>query len=417
MLNNILQNIENSADEMSASYAGARLRSAFQPIVSLAHHQTVGFEALIRGSLPSGQPLLPQELFSRARTEFDTVYLDRLCRALHISTFQRAQNNSDWLFLNVNPGVIVHGVKYGTFFRELLAKIRLSAEQVVVEILENTLLDESQLDNCVAFYRDLGCLIAIDDFGAGSSSFQRIWRLKPHIVKLDRSIIFNAASNATARRMLPSIVETLHEAGGLVLVEGVETECEAMIAMETSADLVQGYYFGRPAAELAPANSVAPFVSDLFSQYRRVLDDNLADIGFPVHAAALELAAGCLDGNLEVRPDHLECLHQLLLLPGAECCYLLDQDGKQVGETHRNLRPAHHENRHFKPLRSGPGTIWIRRPYWRRAMLKPNEVQCTRPYLSIVTSRLCITLSVAYQSPAGLRVLCFDLDCETLKCN
>lgn len=288
MLKQILSQINNHDGPMPVSYMGMSLKSAFQPIISLAHHRTVGYEALIRGSLPDGNPVFPPDIFSRAKAEADTVYLDRLCRALHINTFQQTDNGMHWIFLNVNPGVVVHGIKYGTFFKELLAAVQIPPERVVIEILENALLDEYQLDKSVAFYRDLGCLIAIDDFGAGHSNFQRIWRIKPHIVKLDRSIICNAAADATARRMLPSIVGTLHEAGSLVLVEGVETKQEAMIAMETSADLVQGYYFGRPATYLSSADAAAPVVADLFAQYRETLEFSRGQVKYPEHVAAIQ---------------------------------------------------------------------------------------------------------------------------------
>ena len=93
---------------------------------------------------------------------------------------------------------------------------------------------------------------------------------------------------------------------------------------------------------------------------------------------------------------------------------MLDHHGKQLGETKTRHLALDQDNRHFKPLESGQDAIWIRRPYWLRAMLKPGEVQCTRPYLLIRTGRLCVTLSVAFESPQGIRVLCFDLDNEIL---
>ncbi len=417
MLKHIIKNIDTAASGLSAGFSGVTLETAFQPIISLAHHRAVGFEALVRGYSQAGKPVYPPAIFSLAQTEFDIVYLDRLCRALHVSNFKQANHPTGWLFLNINPNVIVHGKKYGTFFRELLAAAGLSPDQIVVEILENTLVDEPSLDNCVAFYRDLGCLIAIDDFGAGSSNFQRIWRLKPHIVKLDRSIICNAANDVVARRMLPNIVNTLHEAGSLVLVEGIENEAEAMIAMETSAELVQGYYFGRPVSGPIVADSAATVVSELFTQYREVLGLRQGGDKYQSYVAALEHAVACLEGNAGIFSENLDCFKPLLVPKGGECCYLLDHHGKQLGETCVNQSAVYLGDRHFKPLESGQGAIWIRRPYWLRAMSRPGEVQCTRPYLSIRTGRLCVTLSLAYDSREGIRVLCFDLDCEAAEGN
>jgi len=415
MLDAIHSQIQSIDGVVSSHYADITLQSAFQPIISLAHHRTVGYEALIRGSRPAGESVFPPDIFSLAKTELDTVYLDRLCRALHVSSFQCAGNESGWLFLNVNPDVVVHGIKYGTFFKELLTALNMPPERVVIEILESALLDERQLDAAVAFYRDLGCLIAIDDFGAGHSNFQRIWRLKPHIVKLDRSIICNAANDAIARRMLPSIVGTLHEAGSLVLVEGVETEQEAMIAMETSADLVQGYYFGRPASVLSAIDGASDVVSALFSQYRESMELARGRIKYPEHVVAIKQAVVCLNSVADTRSESLDCLKALLALPGAESCYVLDENGIQVGETYAIDHKGQQASNLFKPLERSQGAVWIRRPYWQRAMSQQGEIQCTRPYLSVATGRLCVTLSVAYQSPLGVRLLCFDLDCDVLE--
>ena len=99
-------------------------------------------------------------------------------------------------------------------------------------------------------YRELGCAIAMDDFGLGRSNFERIVALRPDIVKIDRSIQTAAVGDAKSRRMLPSIIELLHESGAQVSVEGVESAREALVAMESGADQVQGHYFAAPAGEL-----------------------------------------------------------------------------------------------------------------------------------------------------------------------
>ena len=115
--------------------------------------------------------------------------------------------------------------------------------------------DETRLALAFEYYRTLGCLIVIDDFGAGYSNFDRIWRLKPDIVKIDREMTRRATVEPLARRMFAGIVSVLHEAGALVCVEGIETEAEALCATDADADLVQGHYFAPPGAELLPENA------------------------------------------------------------------------------------------------------------------------------------------------------------------
>src|SRR5215510_15562581 len=83
------------------------------------------------------------------------------------------------------------------------------------------------------------CSSDLDDFGAGYSNFDRIWRLRPDIVKIDREMTRRVTVEPLARRMFTGIISVLHEAGALVCVEGIETEAEALCAIDANADLIQ----------------------------------------------------------------------------------------------------------------------------------------------------------------------------------
>lgn len=226
-------------------FAGARLASVFQPVLS-RDGRTIGFEALVRAQRSDGQALTPPQLFAPVSDEADLVHLDRLCRALHVRNFVRSAEADSLLFLNVHPVVSIRGRHYGNFFAEFLAQVGLPPERVVIEILENSVLDDRQLAESISFYRERGCRVAIDDFGVGHSNFGRIWQIKPHLVKLDRSTLAYARTDDAVRRMLPGLVELLHEAGCSVLMEGIEDAFGAELAGECGVDLVQGYYYGRP---------------------------------------------------------------------------------------------------------------------------------------------------------------------------
>lgn len=397
-----------SADGLSAQHRGHTLRSAFQPIVSLAHCRSVGYEALVRATDAAGHAVPPPELFVNASSEAELVHLDRLCRAVHVHNFVQQGGQDSWLFLNVHPIVSVRGRHYGRFFEELLANSGLPPERVVIEILEDGLLDDQQLAAAADFYRARGCLVALDDFGIGHSNFGRIWQIKPHIVKLDRSTLTFARQNATARRVLPRLVTLLHEAGCLVLIEGIEDEYEAMLAMESDADLAQGYYFARPGAQLAPPEDARDKIHPLFEHYRTHRTPTAHD---ERHAQAMqdaiaEIAAG----------DHLDSpsIDRLLQLPHAERSYLIDHAGRQIGDS----RLAHDRcgtDRRFKPLEHANDALWLHRSYWRRALQQHGTVQATRPYLSASSGALYVTLSICFGDPQQPRVLCLDLRHDDLQ--
>ena len=190
----------------------------FLPIFSLAHRRPVGHEALLKACSANGDSVSPLDAFGMAGAEVETTLLDRMCCALHVRTYLDQCLDNSWLFLNVNSAVVMHGKAYGAFFADLLERYGFPVHRVVVEILEDSTHDESQLSAAVGYYRDLGCLVSIDDFGSGYSNFERIRGLAPDIVKLDRSILTQAATKKKVRRVLPSLVSLLHEAGCLVVM-------------------------------------------------------------------------------------------------------------------------------------------------------------------------------------------------------
>ena len=181
------------------------------------------------------------------------------------------------LFLNLDPYVAVDGRRFGSFFAQMLESHAFPANRVAVELTELPLQAEDSLASAVDYYRELGCQIVIDDFGAGHSNFDRIWRLKPHIVKIDREMTRRVATEPVARRMFAGIVSVLHDAGALVCVEGIETEDQALCATEANADLLQGYYFARPAETLVAEDACRDVFGRLGEMSGRRLPDEAAD--------------------------------------------------------------------------------------------------------------------------------------------
>lgn len=380
--------------------------SAFQPIFSLSHKNPVGYEALCRPSDAGGVAISPLALFGQVKDESDHVLLDRLCRAVHVQNFANFSDKS-WIFLNVNPLVTVLGKSYGSFFHEMLEKNNIPPSQVVVEILEKGIYDESILAAAVNYYKSLGCLVAIDDFGASHSNFDRIWNIQPDIVKFDRSIIVQAETSHVVRKALPSLVGLIQELGCIALVEGIETEQQALIALDSNVDLVQGYYFGYPRARLVDSqDSNLSQLRDkhtLFSaaartRYRDAVDQCLVEFRALLHVIK------------QGEQTHLNACDRLLELANVMRVYFLDEGGYQIGENILKQPIPEFADPRYKPLSEATGANWSRRYYFRQAMLNPGEVQISRPYRSLTGKSQCITLSALIDTPSGKLVACLDLD-------
>jgi EAL domain-containing protein (putative c-di-GMP-specific phosphodiesterase class I) len=222
------------------------LSSAFQPIYSLSHGRSIGYEALLRARDPAGNEIPPLAVLERYPVRGRWNNLERSVQLLHASNFMRIADASDRLFLNTLPSGFIVSEAYRSLVDETLRRLKLTPDRIVLEVLETPSGNLQRLVEGISSFQQQGFLIALDDFGAGHSNIDRIWKLQPDIVKLDRSVVEQAAHNPRSARLLPRLVSLLHEAGALVLIEGVEKQREALIAMECRADFVQGFYFGRP---------------------------------------------------------------------------------------------------------------------------------------------------------------------------
>ncbi|MGQ5525210.1 sensor domain-containing phosphodiesterase [Chitinimonas sp. PSY-7] len=409
-LNDLLDLLQKQEPHYTASHRGLMLNSYFQPIFSFAHQRVVGYEGLMRAWTTSGQALPPTTVFTTSTNEPELVTLDRLSRVLHVQNFcslsDKTSEPPQWLFLNAEPNAYAQMSRYGYFFPELLERVGLPPERIVIEVLETAIENQRALARSVDYFREIGCLIAIDDFGAGHSNVDRVWRLRPEIVKLDRTLIANATSNGEARLILPGLVSLLHEAGSLVLAEGVETEEEAFLALEADCDLVQGYYFARPAPGLLRSGPTAPLFQDLWNNFntrmRLDIESNQQQLA-PYCCALLKGAARLA----EAEPFSYSA-QAFMVEPAALRYYLLDAAGRQVnvntqGTSERAVTPR------FSPLDDTHGATWSRRHYFRQAMKRFGELQISRPYLSIVGEEHCITLSLGLLLDGNPHVLCGDI--------
>jgi len=399
--------LEDQPEGWSATFQGLTLRTALQPIFSIPHKRIVGYEALVRAYDPDHSDVLPIHLFQLPSSQAENLLLDRLCRYLHVQNYSRFSDELNWLFLNVSPGVIANGHRSDAFFGELLARTGLPPHRVVMEIVEQPTDDSEHLREAVAYYQRLGCLTAIDDFGAGHSNFERIWNLSPDIVKLDRALLTRSTDDKKARQILNGIVSLLHQSGCLVLLEGVETYDQAMIAIDAGVDFVQGFYFRRPSVELESLKTEMPELEKLLSDYksrRQVQLDPTCQISgffnryFQASVDRLRMGSSLADACTNLLEHH-----------AVSRCFLIDSNGVEIDDTLVSPMIERNRDPRFRPLENTSSADWYRQHYLKQALDQPDRVHVTRPYLSITGAYMCVTLSLAFYHNSELRVLCCDI--------
>jgi EAL domain-containing protein (putative c-di-GMP-specific phosphodiesterase class I) len=396
-------------DRVTGRFRDYTIASVFQPIFSLSHRSPVGYEALCRARTNDGLAVSPSVLFGKVHSESENVLLDRLCRAIHVQNFSSFPDKKSWVFLNVNPLITVVGKNYGSFFRDMLEHNQISPSQVVIEILEQNIHDESILSSAVNYYKELGCLVAIDDFGASYSNFDRVWRIQPDIVKFDRSIVVQAETSHVVRKALPSLVSLIQEIGCITLMEGVETEQQALIAIDANVDMVQGYYFGYPKESLVDTSEEENSLSRLCTRHTEIAADERRKFRSTVDECMIEFRRLLEDIKTGIAHSVQSC-DELLSIARVKRIYFLDDLGYQIGKNITAQRKRDYIDPRYRPLSEAAGANWSRRYYFRQAMLNPGKIQISRPYRSMVGQHQCITLSVLVESPSGRLVACVDLD-------
>ena len=377
-----------------------KIWSVFQPIYSLVNQSFMGVEALVRGQNGQTSEMLPVKYCIHPYGgEEDLKHLKRLNK-MHLRNW-RAQQQRGWLFVNLDFQDLTK--VDDLCLVELLEELGIPGKKVVVEVVESEVFDEKLLAQVVAQLREYGCIIALDDFGAGHSNIERISTVKPDIVKLDRKVLLNACDNELSESVLRNLVMLIKQSGSLSLLEGVETKAQAMLAMDVGVDLVQGFYFGRPERQCMNTVMGEGVIKDVVESYPAYRSQNLTK-----HLLKRKLYECMFKGfvgleSASVLEDEMLAVSSL---SNVKRSYMLDMNGYQFADAVY----AEGADQSKKVVKKGTGLCWRSRRYFVKAVNNPDSVYISRPYRSLIDVELCVTVSKVVQLQTDEKyVVCFDL--------
>ena len=112
----------------------------------------------------------------------------------------------------------------------------------------------------MAYYRERGYKIAIDDFGAGYGGLKMLSVIEPDFVKIDRHFISNIDKAIVKFNLVDSIASACHRIGIKIIAEGIEQEEELKVVMNMGIDLLQGYYLCKPSPIINGDRSEIPIL-------------------------------------------------------------------------------------------------------------------------------------------------------------
>ncbi|MHA3053195.1 sensor domain-containing protein [Acinetobacter sp. ANC 4640] len=222
----------------------------YQPLVDPLTGEVKAVEALIRWEHPQKGLMSPDTFIPFAERTGQIVAIGQWILQ------QACLDIADWNIRNhtsLNVAVNISPLQFrrSGFLQELqqvLAASNLPANLLKIEVIESMLIAEADRSiEILQTIRSLGVQVAIDDFGTGYSSLSYLRRLPANQIKLDRSFIKDIPHNSQDAAIVQAIITLAHQLGLEVVAEGVETADQAIFLTQNGCDMLQGYYYARPA--------------------------------------------------------------------------------------------------------------------------------------------------------------------------
>ena len=234
----------NCADKGSLDFD---FTMAFQPIVNGQSKEIFGYEALVRG-------LNNESAFSIiSKVNDENRYLfDQLCRVKAIALASKL-NLDSMLSINFLPNAIYRPERCIRTTLEAAKKYDFPVEKIMFEFTEVEKIEDSALiKEIVHYYREMGFITAIDDFGSGYSGLGLLADFQTNIVKFDMELIRNINQDRARQAIIKNCLSMFYELNITPLAEGIETIEEMEWLRDSGVELMQGYLFAKPGFEYLP---------------------------------------------------------------------------------------------------------------------------------------------------------------------
>jgi diguanylate cyclase (GGDEF)-like protein len=228
--------------------SGGGLRVVLQPVVAVTGQDVIAVEALLRWDHPLRGPVPPAEFVGVAERAGLVPALGALALRRACADLALLRERLPDLVLTVNAsGYELLEPDYADRLLAVLQQRGLPPSALVVEVTESVVEGTSpEALLTVARLREAGVRVAVDDFGAGYSSFSRLSELPADFLKLDGALLDGATASPRRRALLEVAISAGAAIGLEVVVEGVETADQAALLRELGCPMAQGFHYGRP---------------------------------------------------------------------------------------------------------------------------------------------------------------------------
>ncbi|MEO0498666.1 MAG: EAL domain-containing protein [Pseudomonadota bacterium] len=235
----------------------------YQPQINPFTHELMGVEALARWHHEELGMISPTEFIPVAEStgliiELGTHIIETACRQA------RAWLNEGFDFnhvsVNVSPAQLWQP-NFTNLVKQKLEKYGLEGHHLCVEVTEGIFVDYSneKISQVLANLRQLGVILALDDFGSGYSSLGCLNQLPIEQLKIDRAFVADVHRDPRKQSLLRGIVALGQSLKLAIVVEGVETREELMMVKLVGCNSIQGFFYSRP----VPAQDLIARVAEI----------------------------------------------------------------------------------------------------------------------------------------------------------
>lgn len=232
----------------------------YQPIYNVQTKRFSSVEALIRLIDDELGFISPEEFIAIAEQEgniceIGEIVFRKVCQFINES--KCIEKGVDYVEINLSPIQIVQADIVDKF-TGIMKENNIKPEWINLEITEGVELTESGLmvQNIMRF-SEMGISFSLDDYGSGFAAADYLYKLPVYIVKIDKSILWQALKNDNAMIVLENTVKMVKKLGKKIVVEGVEDEKMVEIIEQMGCDFMQGFYYSKP----IPSNPYVDFIN------------------------------------------------------------------------------------------------------------------------------------------------------------
>jgi EAL domain-containing protein (putative c-di-GMP-specific phosphodiesterase class I) len=227
-----------------AALDNGRLALVVQPIIEAESGAISSYEGLLRLRADDGTLHSATALIASAEREHLVQQID--CRALEMGLALLRGYPGLMLSLNVSS-LTAHAGDWVALLRTLAAGAPDLTPRLTIEITETAMIrDMAQVAAFVDDVRALGCRVAIDDFGAGYTSFRHLKALNIDVLKIDGAFITDLPGDPQSRIIAKTMIDMAHQLGLKTVAEWVGNAEAAAFLRDAGVTYLQGFFYGEP---------------------------------------------------------------------------------------------------------------------------------------------------------------------------